>query len=329
MTTKVTQADIALATNLSNYAVSRALSGKSGVSEETRARVLNARKTLGYVKYETKDDNRCILMVIPESDLNDPTFWMKVLQGIENVAKRNHYALQVKVVNQNEDAMIINDIEKASGIIYAGNKSLEYAQKYINSRPSLLMTYPPESLFEMDVIHTGDREAGYALCKKLIEWGHTKFGFYGTTDRPSTFNQLEGVRDAMKFYGLTLANIWNDVKYIQTSNMMEELKILKNSNNLPTVIMCSYERLAQSLIYMLNNLHLAIPNDISITAFNCDLGETQSIPLTGSGLNKFEYGRMAFDVLRERIENPNLPYKRITILPKLLIQETTGPIDRA
>lgn len=325
MASKITQKDIVKATNLSTYTVSRALSGKSGISDETRARVINASKELGYIKPSTKEYLPYILMVVPESDLNDATFWMRVLQGIENAATRKNYALQIKVVKDCEDSMTLQDVEKASGVIYAGNKSLVYAQKYKGIRPSLLMTYPPESLFEMDIIHTGDREAGFSVCNMLMNWKHTAIAFYGTTERPSTISQLEGVQDALKAKNLELSKIWKDEKYLQPSTMMAELEKLKEINDLPSAIICSYEKLAQSLFFILNNLQLAIPNDISITAFNCDLSTTQSIPLTGSGLNKLEYGKQAFDVLCERIEKTDLPYRRITVLPTLMKQKTAGP----
>ena len=50
MAKKVTLDDIAAATNLSKFSVSRAIAGKSGISEETRKVVLEACERLGYVK---------------------------------------------------------------------------------------------------------------------------------------------------------------------------------------------------------------------------------------------------------------------------------------
>lgn len=47
---KVTLDDIAEKTGLSKYSVSRAISGKSGVSRETREKVLAACEQLGYEK---------------------------------------------------------------------------------------------------------------------------------------------------------------------------------------------------------------------------------------------------------------------------------------
>lgn len=327
MAKKVTLNDIALATNLSKYAVSRAISGKPGISAETRARVLEACKQLGYIKFPSKDNDKYILMLMPESDLNDATFWMRVLQGTESAATEKGYALHVKVIKDDEDPMLLGEVDKAAGILYAGHKSVGCARKFLRTgRPGLLMTYPPESLFEMDVIHTGDREAGVSLCSQLLQWGHSRIAFYGTTQRPSTLNRLKGVQDALKAYDMGLSHLWNDEKYLQQTVMMEELASLHKSGKLPTAILCSYESLAQSMVFMINTLQLSVPEDISVAAFNLELDGDSPIPLTGAGLSKQEYGRLAVDCLCDRVENQNLPIRRLAILPKLLLKGTVCPV---
>lgn len=57
MAKKVTLDDIAAATNLSKFSVSRAIAGKSGISEETRKVVLEACERLGYVKKGSPSGN--------------------------------------------------------------------------------------------------------------------------------------------------------------------------------------------------------------------------------------------------------------------------------
>lgn len=327
MAKKVTLDDIAKATNLSKYAVSRAISQKPGISAETRARVLEACKQLGYVKSPSKDSDKYILILMPESDMNDAAFWMRVLQGTESAATEKGYGLHVKVIKENEDSVLSAEVEKAAGILYVGYKSVEYAKKFLNSgRPGLLMTYPPENLFEMDSIHTGDREAGITLCHQLLQWGHKNIAFYGTVQRPSVYNRLKGVQDVLKERGMTLSYLWEDEKYLQQAVMMEELSALHREGKLPTAIICSFESLAQSMVFIINSLQLAIPEDVSVVAFNLELKEEAPIPFTGVGMDKQEYGRLALECLCHRIDKPGIPVRRITILPKLLLRGTASPV---
>lgn len=322
----VTLDDIAKATNLSMYAVSRAVAGKPGISASTRKRILQVSEELGYTRPATKKSGQYLLLCIPQSDVEDATFWMPVLQGIESAASRKGFALRVKVIKPFDEARIDSEVRGATGIFYAGHKSIGTAYKYMGPAcPSLLMTYPPESLFRMDAIHTGDREAASALCSKLIEWGHRKIGFFGTTERPSTRSRIEGVNEAMHAAGLKLDHVWNSPDHADVDWVRAELARLQDIDRLPTAVMCSTEQLAQSLIFVLGSMQIAVPKDISVTAFNIDQDDRSPIPLTGTAFDKFDYGRLAFEYLLDRIERPGSAFNRIVVLPSLLIRETAGP----
>lgn len=327
---KVTLEDIAKATNLSMYAVSRAVAGKPGISADTRKRVLQTAEELGYARPAAKKGGHYLLLCIPQSDVEDASFWMPVLQGIESAATTRNFALRVKVVKPLGETHIDSEIKGAAGIFYAGHKTISTAREYMNSAcPSLLMTYPPESLFRMDAIHTGDREAASALCSKLIEWGHNKVCFLGTTERPSTRSRIEGINEAMQAAGLELDHVWNAPEQSETGWLRTELARLQSISQLPTAIMCSTEQIAQSLMFVLGNMHIGVPQDISVTAFNIDQDSRSPIPLTGTGFDKIDYGRLAFEYLLDRINRPESAFNRIVVLPSLLIRETAGPAKPA
>lgn len=136
MAKKVTLDDIAAATNLSKFSVSRAIAGKSGISEQTRKVVLEACERLGYVKKGSPSGNekKYVLFVIPKIDAKDTTFWMKVILGVESDLTLRGYSLHLKVTDQSENGVAERELDGAAGVIFAGHKSLEYIdmlQKYI------------------------------------------------------------------------------------------------------------------------------------------------------------------------------------------------------
>ncbi len=325
MAKKVTLDDIAAATNLSKYAVSRAISGKPGISDETRARVLECCSQLGYIKSKTKED-KYILLFIPKSDFEDATFWMSVLQGIEGAAGKRGYALHVKTIRTSQDITLASELEKASGVMYAGYKSIKALERYrYLTTPSLLMTYPTSDLLPVDSIYFADEEAGSALFQQLYDWGHRKFAFLGPVERPSSRNRFEGVKKAAARNNIELEYVWTDSAYEEIQALETELLRLQEEGRLPTAILCAHDNLAQSLIYVLNRMKLSVPGDISVTGFNSDLEETLPIPLTSVGHSKKEYGKVAFSILLERMNNPSLPTRRIVVVPQLLIRGTAGP----
>ena len=113
MAKKVTLDDIAAATNLSKFSVSRAIAGKSGISEETRKVVLEACERLGYVKKGSPSGNekKYVLFVIPKIDAKDTTFWMKVILGVESDLTLRGYSLHLKVTDQSENGVAERELE--------------------------------------------------------------------------------------------------------------------------------------------------------------------------------------------------------------------------
>ena len=82
MAKKITLDDIARETGLSKYAVSRAISGKSGVSAATRERVLQMCENLGYTRMSSSVARKYIVLFTPKSQMDTAAFCMRVIQGV-------------------------------------------------------------------------------------------------------------------------------------------------------------------------------------------------------------------------------------------------------
>ncbi|MBN9058628.1 MAG: LacI family DNA-binding transcriptional regulator, partial [Rhizobiales bacterium] len=86
--TRVTIQDLADRLGLSKFSVSRALSGKPGVAESTRSRVLQAARAMGYRAHaETAHPVGQILFVRSEVDPVSSELWFNIMQGAEIAAR--------------------------------------------------------------------------------------------------------------------------------------------------------------------------------------------------------------------------------------------------
>ena len=329
---RITLDCIAAETGLSKYSVSRAISGKSGVSDETREKVLAVCEKLGYKKKKPEHGRkRVVLFMLPQCDIRDTAFWMKVIMGAEETLAREGYALHIKVISESEDNLRESEIEEAAGIIFGGYRSLSYLDKVMPcERPLLVLTYPPYDMFPYDTMHVADREGAFYLTEQLIRMGHKRIGYYGSLERLSMRKRFEGVRNAADELGAEIAYVWDDEKFLDGSEFFEkELLRLKDMNELPPLIMCSTDVYAERLIFHLNRLGIEVPEDISVTGFNSDLADLWKIPLTSMGIDKKEYGSMAGGYLLDRIENPGQPVRRFSIVPSFVKGETAVRVKHA
>ena len=322
---KVTIRDISNELGLSSYTVSRALSGKPGVNENTRNIVFEASKALGYNRNSQLETNKNILLFIPKTDYKDSSFWMKMVHGIEYSASNNGYSLVIKFIDSDDLDSQINVSSNIAGIIYASNKSVRIWNTYKLELPSILMTYPPDNMMDIDIFYNSLYESAFAISDKLIAWGHRDFAFYGTLNRASSIYTLEGMKNTLKKNDLEFKYLWTTPDEVKMSFMVDKLTELKKKEKLPTAILCVNDNLAVSMVYILSQLGISVPHMVSVTGCNGDINNDQDLPITSAGNDNQELGKMAFDFLLERINKPNMPYRRLTIEPKLFIRDTAGP----
>lgn len=325
MKKKVTLDDIAKATGLSKYAVSRAISGKSGVSDKTRAYVLQVCDDLGYIRHVPPIHNNMILFA-PKSEMDTAAFWMRVIQGIETAAAQQEYRLTVKTVEEStEESEIHSLLQTMAGAFFIGHKTGDLIQRVQGLCPTLLLTYPPIPLLKTDCINISDCEAMESLCDHMIALGHRHIAYYGPVGRTFGTELILGISRSMEKTGLSAPEIWCDSE--QPSEYENTIRLLSkhyNEHSLPSAILCASDRLAQSVIYGLNQLSVSVPQEVSVTSFNSDTGMSPVIPLTTMGFNKFDYGMEAFKILYQRILDPHQPFRRIRYLQNFIPGATAG-----
>ena len=329
MAKKVTLEDIAREPHLSKYAVSRAISGKSGASEKTRERVLEACQRLGYVRSTPKASSQHIVLMIPKTDMGDPAFWMKVVQGVESGATKQGYLLHIKILREGDDPLAAQELENAAGVIFAGYRSVEYAKSVKASIPAVLMTYPPVPMFQMDCLFCADLEGSTVLCQKLLDWGHRCLVYCGDGERPSASHRLEGVRQVLAKHGLTLAQHIREEELVGVQDIMARWQREKASGLLPTAFLCESDTCANLVQRITSHLQLIAPKDISIVSFNNDLRDPRGAGVTGMALDKINFGKEAVHMLFDRIARPNTGYRRIAVAQQYLDNNTAGPCPQS
>ena len=328
MGSRVTLDDIARAAGVSKYAVSRAISGKNGVSDATRERVLRLCDELGYIRHREKID-QTIIMFTPKSEIDTAAFWMSVIQGIETEAARQKYCLNIKTVDgEIDDIELHSIISNAAGAIFVSHKTARLAQRVYQECPTLLLTYPLTPLLPVDSMTISDREAMEALSDKLIAWGHRHLAYYGPTERLFGKELISGLQRSTEKMGVDPPEIWNDLEKENVyQNTLEWLTYRKSQNGFPSAILCASDTLAQAVIFALNELSVRVPQEVSVTSFNSDTAMVPSIPVTSMGFDKFSYGAEAFRILHRRIVNPERPACRIHFLQRFIVGSTAGAVS--
>ncbi|WP_419921225.1 LacI family DNA-binding transcriptional regulator [Candidatus Poriferisodalis sp.] len=183
--------------------------------------------------------------------------------------------------------------------------------------PTVLLEIPHRGFSTVIVDHEGGgRDAG----RLLVERGHSRFGYLGarqTHDYPSQSRlQLAGFASA-----IGTAPDTRSVDY-GFANAVEAGTELLSQPDRPTAILAHDDLLASGLLLAARQLGLAVPGDVAIVGFN-DAHIAEPLGLTTVRQPFEESGRTAIRMLLERIANPDISPRDVTLRVSLIERDTT------
>jgi len=341
-TDKVTLATIADATNVSQATVSLVLRGKPGVGSETRQRVIEAAQALGY-SFKTpastsgalpKTDvrNLGVVLTAPLEDLlADNQFYTPVLAGIESVCRR--YDINLLYANMPVDERN-NALEvprllmegNVDGVLMVGECLDQRTLATLRQRklPTVLVdAYAPGNPF--DVVVTDNEQGAYEAVRHLISLGHQHIALIGSNPAsfPSINERREGYLRALAEQSLEPIIIESELDRAQVVQPVTEL--LSSRAPVSALFGCN-DLVAWAASHTAQRLGRRVPEDLSVAGFDNILQAREAFPpLTTMRVDKIGMGRIAAQLIVNRIENPESAIVRAVIRPQLILRESTCP----
>ena len=280
----VTLADIAGELGISKNAVSLALRGKDGVSEELRERVRTKAQEMKYLGVNKVQG--CILALIPQRIARAAgTFYQRLCFDMEAYAAGFGYQLIISSVSSEDETLcrppaLLGSVA-CTGIITVGNLSLNYCRMIY----SLGIRYVMADQFYDDIpvssVVTANSSASYMLTKRLIDSGHKSIQFFGSSQRTSSLEERWiGYKRAMRDHQLPiLNNRLSDGSANESQKMI--VQALRELPQLPTAFVCGHDVIALDLIEALQKRGLRCPDDFSVVGFDdVQTHEVQTLNLT-------------------------------------------------
>lgn len=282
----ITQADIAREVNTSIVTVSNALSGKKGVNDELRQKILDIAEELGYEykksKAEKKETEYCnIGVVMSERYLKMvPSFYMKVYQEMVIAAAEKGVFVLLDVLRiEDEKRMQIPDLAingAVDGILILGELKHQYIALFreISRVPVVFVDYY-EDIPDTDFIITSGYLGTYQITKILLEAGYKEIAFVGTIGATSSITD--------RYMGYRKALLENDLEVnfdiVKDRKLWDDSLEIELPDKMPEAFVCNCDKTASILIKQLAQAGYRIPQDIAVTGFDNylmeDMGELQ------------------------------------------------------
>jgi len=276
MAKDVTLADIAARVGVSNVAVSKALSGKPGVSDELRLKIRNIADEMGYVSHTTSKSGRAetgnIGVIIPETYYGfSVSFYGQLYEKIVRALYDNqYYGILELLTKEGEKAGNIPKVMqdgKVDGLIFLGQMDEGYITKMVRQTELpvfFLDTYTP--FIELDTVISDGYYGTYQLTNYLVEQGHRKIGYVGNVDATSSIaDRYWGYRRSLRENRIEFQSEWEIPDRDENGKTFD--KILETPGDLDAYV-CNCDITARVLIRNLEKAGYRVPEDFSVVGFD-------------------------------------------------------------
>ncbi|MBT2419646.1 LacI family DNA-binding transcriptional regulator [Streptomyces sp. ISL-22] len=326
--------DVARHAGVSPSTVSYALSGKRPISEETRRRVEEAVRRLGYRPHAgaralaSSRSNVLALMVPLRAGINVPVV-MQFAVSVVTTARRYDHDVLLLTQEEGEDGLRrVVDTALADALIVMDVQLDDPRLPLLRGldRPSVLIGFPADAE-GLTCIDLDFRAAGEACVEHLARLGHRVVALVGSPPevyvRGTAFAQrvVQGFTAAADRGRLASAVHPCEASPAAARAVAEQL--LREQPALTGVVVHN-EAVLEPLIDAFEELGLRVPGDLSVTAICPDeLAESLRVPVTSIALPSAEVGARAVELLMGKLGGKGVPEATL-LAPRMTERGSTG-----
>jgi LacI family transcriptional regulator len=325
--------DVAQHARVSVGTVSHVLSGHVAVSEELRARVMQAIEALGYVPNFHAQRlrhplSRVLGLCLPQAS----TAYLNALsETFEEIASREGYGV-MHVFSRHDPATELDRIKelvryRVDGLVLLPSplpaRTLDFvAQKGV---PLVIVDRPTQDA-RFDQVTLDNRSVMRDVAERLVALGHARLLFVcRSRSRLVTQRRLEGLADAQ-----ARANGHLAVETLEFQNddafLRDDLARALRRAAPPTAIVASNSHQASLVLGCLAEFGIACPQDVSVVAF--DDPEWASLVRPRLSVVRQPAPAMAqaaWDLLMQRINGVAGPARTVALEATIELRESVGP----
>lgn len=332
MDKKVRMADIAQQLGVSVVSVSKALSGQSGVSEETRERILNLAKEMGYVPLRAKRGeirgaaSGNIGILVADRYFADNTFYSSLYRQVLMCCNENGFSGLLELVTPEAErtcavpAMIQGS--KVDGLIFMGDFQREYVETMTCSGlPNMLLDFYDEKL-DADSVTSDNVAGGCRITYHLLQSGRKDIGFVGSIHATSSILD--------RYLGYTKALLRADIP-VRSEWVLEDRDAqgrwipVKLPEKMPSAFLCSCDEVAYNLVEQLKRMGYRVPQDVAVAGYDdFQFAQLSSPQLTTYQVDVAEMGRVVVSQLVRKIRGKHVTRGNVVVNGRFVPRGSTA-----
>ena len=272
---RVRMQDIANQVGVSAVTVHNALTGRKGVSDEIREKILDTAREMGYFQNSKRADGktrgfRNIGVIISEKYLADYiTFYWKIYMEMAMKAPEKNCAVMAEVLKHDAENTrklpCFVEENAVEGLIVMGEINREYIS-FLKSNVKMPVVFLDFYYKEIacDAVVTDGFYGMYLLTEYLYERGFRRMAYVGSIHATSSImDRYCGFRRSLLEHDIAFREEW----LLEDRDEIGEI-ILNLPKELPDAFVCNCDLVASRLIDELEKQGILVPEDCSVVGFD-------------------------------------------------------------
>ena len=326
--------DVAKKAGVSTATVSHVINNTRPVSEELTNRVFSIIEELNYkpniiAKSLRKGNTHTIALILPD---NTNPFFAEIGQAIEIAAYESGYSLILCNTGGSKEKEL-EYIElliqtRVDGVVFCGvgNEQQDTIESLLSAFNQVVIIDDFFPTIDAANIVADNRNGGYIATKHLLDLGHTRIAcIKGPSDESCCDNRFFGYKDALQEAGIDiLPELVSVGDWYPESGRFLFHKMME-MNIPPTAIFSCNDLMAFGVIRAAYERNISIPNQLALVGFDDIQLSTFATPsLSSISQPKNEIGRIAIEIIVEKIKTGSINNPKIILPVNLMIRQSCG-----
>jgi len=329
--------DVAARAGVSIKTVSRVFNSEPNVRQETRDKVFETARSMGYapnISARRLAARRSFIVALLYHDDDVNHYIPDIQHGALDACREHGYNLLLHPCLGGIDDAALEVEHLARQALLDGfivTPPLADSRKLLTAMARLGVPFVRVSQLHRGQlspsVSVGDRLGAYKMTEYLAGLNHRNVAFIvGNQNQGASIDRLQGYRDAVKELGLASNPDWirqGDFTFESGSRCMEELLALKKR---PTAVFASNDDMAAGALLVAHRHGVEVPAEMSIVGFD-DIAMSQRLwpPLTTVRQPTKKAAFIATTMLLDGLRTADHAPTSTEIPTELVIRESAGP----
>lgn len=342
--------DVAERSGVSIATVSRVYRTPESVRTQTRERVLEAARKLGYVPsgnarglasrttgvlglcFPDYADPDAEADAEADSDADDAAMLYsdQIIRGMERAARRHGYALLIAAsLEGGPESLVAKVAGRVDGFAVLAQTVPTEDLEVISRRLPVVMLAGPREIDHLDHIVVANADGERELTRHLIEdHGLRRLAFVGgDTDSPDAEARFRGFQEACRDAGLPVPDepALRTTMMKQAEGALAAETLLDRGGDRPEAMLFANDQMAVGALRALARRGVRVPRDMAVTGFDgIPLGRIVQPPLTTVRQPIRRLGEEAVELLVERLNNSGREPVSLTLPVSVIRRASCG-----